>query len=128
MNNKWINGKRRIIVVLIIVTIIILGVGVLMSVRLKSLMRNYTEKQVAEQARTLAALSAEQFELEIYNLETIAECVKSNPKEISNYLEISVGDEENVTMGVLRLDGTAFLGKPLSFSDFTGIQQSFRGH
>ena len=60
MNNKWINGKRRIIVVLIIVTIIILGVGVLMSVRLKSLMRNYTEKQVAEQARTLAALSAEQ--------------------------------------------------------------------
>ena len=47
MNNKWINGKRRIIVVLIIVTIIILGVGVLMSVRLKSLMRNYTEKQVA---------------------------------------------------------------------------------
>ena len=44
MNNKWINGKRRIIVVLIIVTIIILGVGVLMSVRLKSLMRNYTEK------------------------------------------------------------------------------------
>ena len=72
MKNKWINGKRRIIIVLVIVTVIMLGVGGLMSVRLKSLMQNYTEKQVAEQARTLASLSAEQFELEIHNLENIA--------------------------------------------------------
>ncbi|MGN0340895.1 MAG: response regulator [Lachnospira sp.] len=128
MKNKWINGKRRIIIVLVIVTVIMLGVGGLMSVRLKSLMQNYTEKQVAEQARTLASLSAEQFELEIHNLENIAKCVKSNPKEIENYLDMSIGDEENVTMGVLRLDGTAYLGETLNFSDFPGIQKSFRGH
>lgn len=128
MKNKWINGKRRIIIVLVIVTVIMLGVGGLMSVRLKSLMQNYTEKQVAEQARTLASLSAEQFELEIHNLENIAKCVKSNPKEIDNYLDMSIGDEENVTMGVLRLDGTAYLGETLNFSDFPGIQKSFRGH
>lgn len=128
MKNKWINGKRRIIIVLVIVTVIMLGVGGLMSVRLKSLMQNYTEKQVAEQARTLASLSAEQFELEIHNLENIAKCVKSNPKEIENYLDMSIADEENVTMGVLRLDGTAYLGETLNFSDFPGIQKSFRGH
>lgn len=128
MKNKWINGKRRIIIVLVIVTVIMFGVGGLMSVRLKSLMQNYTEKQVAEQARTLASLSAEQFELEIHNLENIAKCVKSNPKEIENYLDMSIGDEENVTMGVLRLDGTAYLGETLNFSDFPGIQKSFRGH
>ena len=128
MKNKWINGKRRIIIVLVIVTVIMFGVGGLMSVRLKSLMQNYTEKQVAEQARTLALLSAEQFELEIHNLENIAKCVKSNPKEIENYLDMSIGDEENVTMGVLRLDGTAYLGETLNFSDFPGIQKSFRGH
>ena len=128
MKNKWINGKRRIIIVLVIVTVIMFGVGGLMSVRLKSLMQNYTEKQVAEQARTLASLSAEQFELEIHNLENIAKCVKSNPKEIENYLDMSIADEENVTMGVLRLDGTAYLGETLNFSDFPGIQKSFRGH
>lgn len=128
MIKKWINGKRRIVLVLMIVTLIMIGVGVLMSIRLKSLLQVYTEKQVTEQARTLALLSEEQFELEIHNLESIAQSVKTNTEEIEAFLDISAGDDENVSMGVLCLDGTAHIGKTLNFSDFPGIQKAFRGH
>ena len=128
MRNRVLSGKRKVIVVLVIVTLIMIGVGVLMNFRLKSLLQFYTQKQVAEQARTLAMLSAEQFELELHHLENIAGSVKKNPKEIGTFLEISSGDNESVTMGILCLDGTAYLGKELSFTDFPGIQKAFRGH
>ncbi|MGN0317743.1 MAG: response regulator [Lachnospira sp.] len=128
MIKKWINGKRRIVIVLMIVTLIMIGVGVLMSIRLKSLLQGYTEKQVTEQARTLALLSEEQFELEIHNLESIAQRVKTNTEEIGAFLDISAGDDDNVSMGVLCLDGTAYIGKTLNFADFPGIQKAFRGN
>ena len=128
MVKKWINGKRRIVIVLMLVTLIMIGVGVLMSIRLRSLLQAYTEKQVAEQARTLALLSEEQFELEIHNLESIAKSFKTNTEEIEAFLHISAGDDENVSMGALCLDGTAYIGNPLNFADFPGIQKAFRGH
>ena len=128
MINKWINGKRRIIAVLIIAVMIMGGVGILMNFRLKSLLRSYTEKQVTEQARTLAALSSEQFELEIHNLEDIAQSITVDTEMAAIILDIVIGSNENVTMGILCLDGTALVGKPLNFADFPGIQKAFRGH
>ena len=128
MKNKWNSGKRRITIGLIIAILILIGVGVLMNFRLKSLLQIYTEKQITEQARTLAALSSEQFELEIHNLENIAKNIKSDTKEMEEVLNISIGDHENAAMGILCLDGTAFVGKTLNFMDFPGIQKAFRGH
>ena len=128
MNSKWNNGKRRITGVLIIATLIMIGVGVLMNFRLNRLLQTYTEKQITEQARTLAALSAEQFELEMHNLENIAQSIKSDAKEMEAVLNICIGNHENAAMGILCLDGTAFVGKTLNFTDFPGIQKAFRGH
>ena len=128
MNSKWNNGKRRITVVLIIATLIMIGVGVLMNFRLNRLLQTYTEKQITEQARTLAALSAEQFELEMHNLENIAQSIKSDAKEMEAVLNICIGNHEHAAMGILCLDGTAFVGKTLNFTDFPGIQKAFRGH
>ena len=88
MNSKWNNGKRRITGVLIFATLIMIGVGVLMNFRLNRLLQAYTEKQITEQARTLAALSAEQFELEMHNLENIAQSIKSDAKEMEAVLNI----------------------------------------
>ncbi len=128
MMNKRMSGKRRVIVFLIIVVIIMSGVGVLMNFRLKSLLQGHVENQVTEQARALGALSAEQFELEINNLESIAKNISADAKEDAVILDIVIGDNDNVTMGILCLDGTALVGKPLNFSDFPGIQNAFRGN
>ncbi|MDD6811543.1 MAG: response regulator [Lachnospiraceae bacterium] len=128
MINKWINGKYRIIIVLITVIIIMGSVGALMNFRLKSFIQNYVEKQVTEQARTLAALSSEQFDLEIHNLESIAKNISSDATTDAAILDMVIGDKENVTMGLLCLDGTALVGPALNFSDFPGIQNAFRGN
>lgn len=128
MINKWINGKHRIIAVLIIVVVIMAGVGVLMNFRLKGLLQKYTEKQVTEQVRTLAALSSEQFQLEIHNLESISEKISGNAEIDAGSLGIFIDDEKNAAMGILCLDGTALAGKSLDFADFPGVQKSFRGH
>lgn len=128
MINKQVNGKYRVIIVLIIVIIIMSGVGILMSFRLKTLLRSYVEKQVTEQARTLAALSSEQFELEINNLESMAKNISADMEEDTETLDIIIDDTKDITMGVLCLDGTALVGKSLSFSDFSGIQNAFRGN
>ena len=128
MKDKWKNRKNRITIVLVIVSLIMTGVGSLMNYRLKSLLQSYTENQVAEQARTLAALSLEQFELEIHNLESIAQNITSDKEAMNVFLDICTGDNENVSMGILCLDGTAFMGRTLNFADFPGIQKAFRGH
>lgn len=128
MINKWVSKRRRILVVLVIAIIVMGFVGVLMNIRLKSLLRTYMERQVTEQARTLADLSSEQFELEIHNLENIARNIMEDENEAESILNMVADDNENISMGILRLDGTTLVGYSLSFSDFNGIQKSFRGH
>ena len=128
MINEWINKRRRIIVVLIFAIIIMTIVGVLMNFRLKKLLQSYMEKQVTEQARILAELSAEQFELEIRNLENIARNMTVDTESATTILDLIVDDNENMTMGILRLDGSALAGYSLNFTDFPGIQKAFRGH
>ena len=128
MINKWVSKRRRILVVLVIAIIVMGFVGVLMNIRLKSLLRTYIERQVTEQARTLADLSSEQFELEIHNLENIARNIMEDENEAESILNMVADDNENISMGILRLDGTTLVGYSLSFSDFNGIQKSFRGH
>lgn len=128
MINEWINKRHRIIVVLILVIMIMSIVGILMNFRLKNLLQSYMEKQVTEQARTLAELSTEQFELEIHNLENIARNITVDTESATTILDMIVENDEHMTMGILRLDGSALSGAPLNFTDFSGIQKSFRGH
>ncbi|MGN0161037.1 MAG: response regulator [Lachnospiraceae bacterium] len=128
MINKRLNGKSRIIVALMIVILIMSTVGGLMIFRLKSLLQSYVEKQVTEQAKALAAVSAEQFELEIENLENNAKKIPADVKPDAAILEIVIEEDADETMGLLCLDGTALAGETLSFSDFPGIQNAFRGN
>ena len=128
MVNKDINRKGRVIIFLVIVVIIMGGVGILMNFRLKSMLQSYVERQVTEQARVLAALSAEQFELEIHNLESVAGNISADVDADAEILGLVIGDKVNVKMGILCLDGTALVGEPLNFSDFPGIQKAFRGN
>lgn len=106
MNNQN-NGKSRVIGFLTIVTIIMIGVGVLMNFKLRTLLREYVEQQITEQARTFAELSAEQFELEIYDLENAAARIPADVDPDDEILGLVINSSDNITMGLLCLDGTA---------------------
>lgn len=128
MKSKGLSRKGRVTIFLAVVIVIMSVVGILMNFRLRSLLQSYVEKQVSQQAKTLAMLSAEQFELEIHNLESIAGNITSDVNKDSVIINSVIRDSENVTMGILCLDGTAIVGNPLEFSDFSGIQNAFRGN
>lgn len=128
MISKWINGKHKVIAVLIVVVVVMIGVGALMNLRLRGLLQKYTEKQVAEQVRTLAALSGEQFQLEIDNLESLSDKISKDTEAGTEILGIYMEGEEYAQMGILCLDGTALVGKSLNFADFPGVQKAFRGN
>ncbi len=125
---KKLKEKKRIIAFLSAVIVILIGVGLLMNLRLRSLIKGYVEQQVTEQARTLAMLSAEQFELEIYELENMAAKIPADVKEDDAVLDIVLNDSESITMGLLCLNGTALRGSTLNFADFPGIQDAFHGN
>lgn len=126
--NKQSNGRSRVVGFLTIVTIIMIGVGVLMNLKLRTLLREYVEQQIVEQARTFAELSAEQFELEIYALENAAARIPADVEPDDEILGLVINNSDNITMGLLCLDGTALSGNSLNFSDFPGIQNAFRGN
>ena len=125
---KKLKDRKRIIAFLSAVIVIMIGVGLLMNLRLNSLLKGYVEQQVTEQARTLAMLSAEQFELEIHELENLAAKIPANIEKNDTLLDIVINDSENITMGLLCLDGTALKGSTLNFTDFSGIQDAFHGN
>lgn len=123
--NKKRNHRITISIILFIVTMVI--VGILMKFKMEALLISYMERQVTEQVRTMALLSSEQFELEIHNLESIATEI-SVDKIDESVLETVLGNKENVSVGILTLNGNSIMGKPLDFRDFKGIQDSFRGN
>ena len=121
MINRWKSKKSKIIIILVVVLIIMSGVGILMNFKLRDLLQRYTENQVTEQARALAQLSSEQFRLEMNSLESVAKNISSDAEMDSKILDTVIGDKENVSMGILRLDGTALVGETLNFADFSGV-------
>lgn len=125
---KKLKDRKRIIAFLSAVIVIMVGVGLLMNLRLNSLLKGYVEQQVTEQARTLAMLSAEQFELEIHELENLAAKIPANVEKNDTLLDIVINDSESISMGLLCLDGTALKGSTLNFTDFPGIQDAFHGN
>lgn len=128
MINRWKSKKSKIIIILVVVLIIMSGVGILMNFKLRDLLQRYTENQVTEQARALAQLSSEQFRLEMNSLESVAKNISSDAEMDSKILDTVIGDKENVSMGILRLDGTALVGETLNFADFSGVKKAFHGH
>jgi len=88
-------------------------------------MVDYMKKQVEMQIETVSELVYQAFDTEIKELETVSDIIeKSNPKN----LDYAFSNKESAaSYGVLKLDGEALWGEKLDFTEFSGIQTSFRG-
>ena len=128
MRNKLHTKKYSIIGMLVLFLSVLLVVGGLMQFRMKNLLQSYMEKQVAEQAWVMAELVKERFESDLSNLATIAGYVQEKWSEAENSLDMFNVQDSRVEMGMLNLNGNAVYGEPLHFSDYSGIQKSFRGN
>ena len=126
MGNDFFKKKKHIFVWIIICVAVLGIVGFLMQNRMWKLLRDYMANQVTKQAGVLAELCEERILLKLDEMEHIAGYIEwyDEPEEIVKYIQI--GHEWENT-GILQLDGDAIWGKSLEFTDYSGIQKSFRG-
>ena len=128
MKSKLQTGKTRIIIMLVSFIVVLAFVGVLMQSKMRTLMNNYVERQVVEQAKILAEVLEENLTSELENLEEIAWYIESETADMSQLLKMAEKDGKEVNWGVLELGGKSVYGAQLSVVDYVGIQDSFRGN
>ena len=120
--------RYKTIIMLVLFVIILLVVGIFMQMKLSSLLEHYTEKQVIQQAKGLADLVDEKFEIELGCLGHISTLIEHDVMNKESILKAFEEMEQNSKMGLLVLGGTSVYGETLSIQDFSGIQASFRGN
>ena len=125
---KWWLGRNKKIAVGMLVFAAILGVVViLMHNRMKTLLNYYAERQMVQQAELLAQATDDKFEAQLQQLEWTSDYMQLYEDERYDIMDFLVDEEENVSVGLLELDGNAVYGEALDFLAFDGIRQSFRG-
>ena len=128
MKNKLLSGKSRVILMLACFVAILALVGLLMRGKMQTLLHNHIERQVAKQATTMAELVEEKLQTEITNLETISAYLQAEEEMLQSIMEMAQKEDSEATWGILDLDRNAVYGKSLQATDFSGIQNSFRGN
>ncbi len=124
MKNRGMGRRKKIGIVLPALCAVMVLVGCLMSYKMKALLNEYMEKQVAQQAEIMAQLSEEKVKEETEELRYLVDYLIEDIIVEGSF----PGEKEGVSMGILTLDGKAVCGKALERSQYTGIQESFRGN
>ena len=124
MKNRGMGRRNKIGIVLPALCAVMVLVGCLMSYKMKALLNEYMEKQVAQQAEIMAQLSEEKMKEETDELHYLVDYLIEDIIAEGTF----PGEKEGVSMGILTLDGRAVCGKVLERSRYSGIQDSFRGN
>lgn len=127
MKNRKNRRKYSIIKGVILFALVIVLVGILMNLRLRNLLVNYMEKQVAEQALVLAGQAEERFRLEFQQLENISKHLATDMSDFEIHME-HAKQGENMTMGLLALGGNVVAGDQIEYEDYPKLQDAFRGN
>lgn len=121
-------GKTKIYLMLAIFVFVLVIVGVLMQAKMKTLLQGYAEKKVTEQAKVLAELTEKSLDAELEGLEDIASYMQLDAAQIENLIKNAKSQDDKAIWGVLDLDGNVVCGEEIKITDFSGIQDSFRGN
>lgn len=130
MDEKFGEGSKIFISVFLF-ALVIASVGALMQFRLREMLVNYMEKQVAQQAESFAGKCSTQISMEFRRL-----------KSLSSYIEWEELDEESlarmerafgisgdqIQYGILAVGGNVIYGEAIDYKEFSGVQESFRGN
>ena len=132
MKNRLGKFQTKVLAGMIVFLVVLGFVGLMMQFKMKELLRGYMESQVAKQADALSQLAGEQMDVELKQLSYVANLIQSGEIDFQD-IENAVwyGEEEyigKVDIGLLELGGKAVWGHELDFSEYSGIQEAFRGN
>ena len=109
--------------------IILVFVGVLLNIRLRAMMYEFSEDQVARQAGIIAENSSAAFSSVMDSLNSRSHALENQDEDIvQRIMEIFTRTQGPVVLGLMTADGSPAFGAPVSVSDFPGLQEAFRGN
>lgn len=128
MMNRFRKGKTRIILMLVVFLAVLGLVGVLMHMKLRSLLRSHIERQVANQVRVLAQVTEENFASELEKLESISEMMEDKEDSMGILFEMVRTEDTTGNLGILELDGECVYGEAMNLTGFSCVRDAFRGN
>ncbi len=125
--SQGIKRKRALLLFPVLLVALLILVGVLLQVRIRTMFHTYVEQEVAMNIDMLANRLDARFGAELMGMENLVGIKGTDSWE--SLLQTSDIDGVGVKrMGVLAHRGRAIVGDSLRVSDWAGIRQSFQGH
>ena len=125
MMKKSETKRPPYVAVLIIAGFLVIGiVCIFMWQKLQEITHTQVESHVAGYSQMAAQVVDSGFENELDMLSDVTEFVDIESGELSDAFENNEGE----TYGVMRIDGTAAYGDPISFSEYDGFFDAVRGN
>ncbi|MBE5941485.1 MAG: response regulator [Lachnospiraceae bacterium] len=125
------NSKKRIHLRTVLSVAVLFGVmiivGSLLGMKLNEMLIGHMEKQVTEQSSLLSEQIEQVIEMQFVQLNNIATAISSNQDNPQQVLMALKLEQEGITIGVLKLDGSVLAGASLDVNAYEGIKRSFRG-
>lgn len=128
MKSRLQGNKLRIFALLVAFVGVLLLVGVLMQIKLRSLLRNHVERQVAAQAKVLAQVTENQMESELEKLEYISGMMENKEDSMGALFEMIRNENKDGAFGILELGGETIYGDVMDVKGFSCTKEAFRGN
>ena len=114
-NNIWVVGVSFFVLIIVCIA---------MWWKMQDIIDVQMEHQVAEQSKTIAKVVNNSFSEELRLLSEVSAFINMETGQMEAFLD----EEEGVSYGVLRIDGTATYGEALEISEYDGIFESIHGN
>lgn len=114
-NNIWVVGVSFFVLIIVCIA---------MWWKIQDIIDVQMEHQVAEQSKTIAKVVNNSFSEELRLLSDVSAFINMETGQMEEFLM----EEEGVSYGVLRIDGTATYGETLDISEYDGIFEAIHGN
>ena len=127
LNEKYI---KKIILQFMLVLLILILTGFSLRAEVSNLLNATLERTMAKQASDLSIVAEERFSKELAELRLVANYLEAHPNSATeeNFLSLLKLNNENISVGLLKLDGHAIHGKALSKWEFLRLPSTYRGN
>ena len=127
LNEKYI---KKIILQFAIVLLILILAGFFLRSEVNDLLNTTLEKTIAKQTSDMSIVAEERFAKELAELRIAAKYLENHPNTATeeNFLALLKQNNENISVGLLKLDGRAIHGKIISKWEFLRLTAAYRGN
>lgn len=127
LNEKYINKVFRQFMAVLLLLIL---AGFFVRSEVSDLLNTTLERTMAKQTSDLSIVAEERFGTELAELRLTAKYLEAHPDSTTekNFLSLLKTNNENISVGIMKLDGQAVHGEPLSKWEFLRLPSAYRGN